>query len=425
MRVFLGLAEIAGYYRGLKEGFESLGHEAELICLSGHPFGYTGANDNAMVDFWRWLNARPEPSLRALRRVPRTLLFMWAASRFDIFIFSYGGSLLPGFRDLPLLKSLGKKLIFQFHGSDSRPPYLDGSVMAEDRGRSIASAIQLTHEKKRNLRIIERYADAVVNIDPQSQLLERPFIEWLRVGLPVHPSSAPTREGVVQWWEARGTGWPVRALHSPSHPEAKGSAEIRNMVERVRAQGVPLELVTIKGRPNRDVLAALATCDLVIDQLYADYGMPGLAVEAAWFGKPVVIGGYAVEHWNRALPEEARPPTWYCHPTRVEEGILSLARAPEARRRLGIAARTFVEDVWHPKKVAERYLAIAEGSFPRDWLRQPQDIDYWQGCCLSESRLQEVVAAFVKEGGRAALELGDKPAIEQVLLDLAKTARLP
>ncbi len=419
MRVFLGLAEIAGYYRGLKEGFQALGHEAELITLSGNPFGYAGTTDNSLVDFWRWLNARPEPSLRALRRVPRTLLFLWAASRFDLFVFSFGTSLLPGFRDLPLLKRLGKKLIFQFHGSDSRPPYLDGSVMAKDRGRSIASAIALTHEKKQNLRIIERYADAVVNSDPAAQLLERPFIEWLRVGIPVHPASAPPRAAAVGWWDSRRGAGPIRAVHSPSHPEAKGSTEIRTIVERVRAQGVPLELVTIEGRPNHEVLTELASCDLVIDQLYADYGMPGLAVEAAWFAKPVILGGYAVDHWKRVLPEEARPPTWYCLPNQVEEGILTLSRDYEARRRLGLAARTFVEETWHPRQVAQRYLTIAEGRVPHDWFRPPQDIDYWQGCGLPESRVQELVASFVAEGGKAALELGDKPALERKLLAFA------
>ena len=41
------------------------------------------------------------------------------------------------------------------------------------------------------------------------------------------------------------------------------------------------------------ILAELARCDFVIDQLYSDYPLPGLATEAAWFGKPTVVGGYA------------------------------------------------------------------------------------------------------------------------------------
>lgn len=422
MRVFLGLAEIAGYYQGLKQGFQELGHETSLVTLSKHPFGYAGVDENVLADLWQWLHARPERSLNALKRVPRTLLFLWAAARFDLFIFSFGTSLLPSHRDLPLLKQLGKKVLFQFHGSDSRPPYMDGSVMAADRGRSVADGIRLTHERKRSLRQIERWADATVNIVPQAHLFEKPFVEWMQIGIPVRPAGAPTRDVIEAFWQARGAEGPIRVLHSPSHPAAKGSEEIAATIARLAARGIPLELVMMKDRPNREVLEELARTDLVVDQLYADYGMPGFAVEAAWFGKPVVIGGYAAGLWERLLPPEARPPTQYCHPSDVERAIEALATDALARRTLGLRARAFVETRWSPREVASRYLRIAAGDVPAEWLRDPRTIDYWQGAGLPEDRVRALIRAFVDEGGPGALEVADKPELERELLALAQSS---
>ena len=57
------------------------------------------------------------------------------------------------------------------------------------------------------------------------------------------------------------------------------------------------------GQPNSVVLEQLARCDFIIDQLYADFPMPGFATEAAWFGKPAVTAGYALDLWKRTLPK--------------------------------------------------------------------------------------------------------------------------
>src|SRR3712207_9430561 len=83
-----------------------------------------------------------------IRRPPRSTLFPYT-------------TLFRSLYDLPLLKRLGKQIIFVFHGSDERPPYMDGSLMASDRGRSLKQCISMTRRQKQSIKQVERYATTV------------------------------------------------------------------------------------------------------------------------------------------------------------------------------------------------------------------------------------------------------------------------
>lgn len=418
LRIFLGMYEVAGYYRALKEGLVELGHDVTFVDLSLHPFGYGGSDYPSIASATRWLEKQGQERLVQLHNAPRMALFAWAIARFDVFIFSYGSSLLPDLADLPLLEAAGKTIIFQFHGSDSRPPYIDGALMSAATGVTITQAVERTYQKKGQLAVIDRWADAVIDIPPQALLHERPYVNWLEVGLTCRPQRVPSW-GELLARRPPAPGTPLRLLHSPSNPQAKGSVEIAACVERLRAEGHALELVDIRGRPNAEVLAELDRADLVLDQLYADYAMPGFACEAAWFGRPVLIGGYATELWSALLPVSRRPPTTYCRPEAFEAELRALVLDPARRRRQGLEAREFVERVWNPRAVAQRYVDIALGRAPSSWLLDPRDIRYWQGVGLSDARARALIAAYVREGGRAALCLGDKPELERLFLDIA------
>jgi hypothetical protein len=412
-RVFIGLTEVAGYYRGLKRGFDELGIPATYVDLDEHRFQYAGDHPSALVRAIKRLRRTPGATPRMINRALRGLLFGWAIANHDVFIFGFNSSFIDGHKDLPILRRLGKKVIFQFHGSDSRPPYIDGSVMASDRGFSIADCIRMTEKKKRVVSTIDRWADVVVDTPTQGHLHERELILWMRVGLPCRPIGAPE---LLAEPLAAVPGAPVRILHSPSHPLAKGTDQIRRAIEALKARGVPLELIEISGRPHAEVLAELARCDLVIDQLYADYGMPGFATEAAWFGKPTLIGGYAKPLWDQLLPPEAIPPTAYVHPDAFGAELERLVRDRSLRLDLGRRARKFVETEWHPKRVAERYLMLARGEVPAGWSYDPRSIRYVEGCCAPKAKVEEWVRAVVAEGGAQALQLRDKPELERMLV---------
>jgi hypothetical protein len=410
-RAFLGLTEIAGYYGGLAEGLRAHGIDAVVCDLSGNPYGFAEGAKPAFVRMAESLarrNARAsrssplKPLWKALAAGARVPLFAWAAVRFDLFVFGFGTSFFAQ-RELRLLRLLGKRLVHVFHGSDSRPPYLDGSLMD---GRSAEECVALTLDVKRRLRTIERSVDLVVSNPLSSQLHERPFVSFLALGVPrrCRPATEPR------------TG-PRRALHSPSHPAAKGTREIREAVQRLNERGVALELVELTGRPNAEVLTAIEECDFVVDQLYGDVAMAGFASEAACASRPAVVGGYGREALAAAMCGEPFPPVEFCEPGAVEAAIKRLAVDEAHRRELGAEARAFVVERWAPAEVAGRLLAALDGD--ASLVVDPLTIDYVEGGGFERERLRALLREVVALGGAEALQVSDKPELQRRLLALA------
>src|SRR5262249_21215420 len=169
----------------------------------------------------------------------------------------------------------------------SRPPYLDGYRLESRKNDDPETCAERAARIKQVGREVERSADFVICNPLSAHLLERPIILWLEIGIPCRSAlSAPAAP-------PRDPAGPIRIVHAPSDPVSKGTPAIRRAVENLRARcPYPLEYVELQGRPNREVLEELARCDLVVDQVYNDTAMAGLATEAAAFGKPAVVGGY-------------------------------------------------------------------------------------------------------------------------------------
>jgi hypothetical protein len=186
----------------------------------------------------------------------------------------------------------------------------------------------------------------------------------------------------------------------------------------VRAQGVDLEAVEVLGQPNAVVLAELARCDFVIDELYSDTPMAALATEAAALGKPSIVGGYGWDEVDRTTPSEARPPSHRCHPDELAEAIVRLATDAAYRRQLGAAAHAFVEARWSPARVAERYLRLIDGD-GAEWRFEPKETRYLHGAGLSEDRLRAVLGQVLAAFGREGFQVDDKPDLEDRLAAFA------
>lgn len=417
MRVFIGLTEISGYYRGLQEGFQELGVESTFVNLSRHPFTYGGEASNPLIRLVRALGEKraaarsPMAAQGWLRLHQVALLFLlaWAIRKHDAFIFGFNSTFF-GFRELPLLKWCGKRILFQFHGSDSRPPYLDGSATLGDDPETIRRCIAQTRLRKSILQKIERYADVTVNIPPQAHFQEKPYVLWLKLGLTCRPPE------IAHAAVPRRSDGEIRILHCPSHPIAKGTPRIEAAIQRLVDQGHRIHFVQVSGQPNAVVLEELERCDFVIDQLYADYGMPGFATEAAWYGRPTVIAGYATAEWNEWLRADERPPTLYVHPDDLQSAIEKLVVDRAYREQLGQEARRFVETHWAPERVAAGYVRLLQGDIPADWLVDPKANRYVHGVCFSEERAQAIVRGVLAQGGLEALQLRDKPELERLLV---------
>lgn len=436
MRVFLGLTEVSGYYSSLAKGFNELGIEALHVPLQGHRFKYADTRSlpllGRMASFCvqrRVGTPRKRRLARALWLVPvtlsRILLFLWAVTKFDVFILG-GGSSFFRLAELPLLHVLGKRIVYVFHGTDARPAYIDGffhelppysqsvDISAVPERPVIADAyIRASRARKRYVRMVEPWATAVVCVPSYAQFLTRPFYNFLAIGIPIRLDWVPE----LNQEAASGK---VRILHAPSQRDAKGTLGIRKAVESLRLKGLPIDYTEISGRPNAEVLKQIARSDFVIDQLYSDTPMAGFATEAAYLGKPAVVGGYYAEVMKEDLPGESIPPSLFCLPEHIEAAIEKLTQDSLFRADLGRKAMGFVRGHWNARAVAARFLRLVEGSAPSEWRCESARLHYLGGAGLHETRVRQNIKAVVDRGGVSALQLDDKPQLRRRFLGFAQ-----
>ncbi|WFC63039.1 hypothetical protein EWH21_15405 [Pseudomonas sp. REST10] len=432
-RVFVGPVEIAGIAGALAEGLRALQVDAQVILSIVHPFNYGDQSHSWLVRTWQRIGAARNATtrdnlLRKLLLVAAHDLWGWLVllrviTRFDAFIFIYGQTITNSAFELWLLKRLGKKIVFVYTGSDSRPPYMDGGWFpgqVADKLPLPTALLSTVRRCKRKLRLHERYADYLVNSPATAHFHERPYINWFALGipkaLPVCPRIAPRHAG---------RPGPVRVLHGPSNPLVKGTAEILEVLDRLRRKGHSIELVKIQGMPNEVVLQELARCDFIVDQLYADTPLAAFATEAAFFGKPAVVGGYFAEAIDQCLESADIPPSLFVAPDDIEMAIERLVVDSAFRVQLGEQARQFVLSSWNLKGVAGRYLQLLNGDVPSQWWCDPAAVRYLRGCGLPQGRSRKLVALLLEHFGSSALQVQDKPGLERALVEFARVGEEP
>lgn len=427
LRVFIGPVEIAGIAYALEQGMCALNVEAQVMLSSEHPFKYGNEPRSVLVKIWQRIGAARiatsrENLLRKLLLVATHSLCSWlvllrAILRFDAFIYIFGRTITDSEFELWLLRRLGRKILFIYVGSDSRPPYMNGGLYpgkAEDDLPSASVLKSAVCACKKMIRLHERYADYLVNSPATAHFHERPYINWFALGVPKLLSVCDKVTDLAP----RKTD-SVRLLHSPSNPRVKGTDEILDVVERLRLKGHSIELVKIQGMPNETVLQEIARCDFVVDQLYADTPLAAFATEAAVLGKPAVVGGYLADSVRRFIEPSDIPPSLFVAPHDLEAAIERLIVDQEYRLQLGEEARQFVLSRWCLSNVAERYLLLLNGDIPRNWWCDPASVCYLGGCGLPDTRTKRLIGLLVREFGPSALQVQDKPELEAALIDFA------
>jgi hypothetical protein len=418
-RVLIGLTEIAGYACNLRAGFTQLGVRADLLDLQ--PISFRFSDDTPptrlMCRLQRVSRARlAAPAGSVTRRVYAgaqivllPLALAQALRRYNTFIFLYDTSFLRQ-RELPLLRLLRKRIVYVFCGSDDRPTYLDGGIMAPARGVTIDACIANVRAKKRMLRRVERHADVVISGPLRGLLHERPFVSFQMVGIPrLVDGETPPVDAV---------GLP-KIVHAPSNPAAKGTEIIRATIERIRDRGYEFEFVELRETPNEVVRTHLRECAFVVDQVWSDTPMDGFVADAALYGKPAVVSGYGWDEHQSLLRDDVFPPSERCSPDGLEDAIVRLLADEEHRRALGARAQAFVAERWNAAAVAGRVLDLLDRPPPPEWVQEPSELRYLLGWGQPAERSLELVRLIVERAGAKALGLSDKPGVEQALLELA------
>jgi glycosyltransferase involved in cell wall biosynthesis len=242
--------------------------------------------------------------------------FLSLLRKTDVFHFYFGWTLVPRKATWPILKATRRKSVLHFLGSDIR-----GKTPEE-----------LRYARGSDARIVGSY-DA---------LRWMPDAEVIPPGLDLREYEAPpTAEN------AR----PV-VLHAPSSRRRKGTEQVL-----AASEGLDVEVDIVEGLHHDDARRRYERADIVVDQLNAGwYGI--FALEAMALGKPVLsyLRPEAVQETERALDVEV--PIVPVTKDTLRERIAELAAAPEERRRIGAASRSYVERVHDADKGADRLLEL-------------------------------------------------------------------
>jgi hypothetical protein len=407
--VFLGVIEIAGYYFHLGEGLRNLGYKVTYLDLSNHPFKYSDISNQFFSSVAK-IHSRYRLSPNLVNRLVwgffaifgRFFILLWTLLRCDVFIFSFGKSFFNN-HDLPLLKLFGKKVIcFIGHGSEARPPYLDGSrLLAGGHPLKYEEYAELVRNMKLNLKRIEKFADYIIASPQTDHFLFREYIPMHTIGIPYDDFSSNVPSMPLNTL--------VHILHAPSNEIVKGSSMIRDVIRKIKEQGYSFIYKEIAGKPNSVVMEELAKCDFVIDQLYSDTPLSGFACEAAWFGKPAIVGGYQWDSLKKILPSELFQISEICHPDDLEFAIKRLLLNQDHRELIGRQARKFVEIQWNCQAVSEKFSRIIQDDIPKDWWCSPFDhqINVYGGG-LQADKAKQLIRLMISNGGIDALGLSDK-----------------
>lgn len=378
-RVFIGLMEVAGYYTNLCSGLRSLGFKADMFILSENRFHYPDlTSQSKLLRAIKSLESRRSPDnvvlVRAVSLILGELLLavllLTSVSKYDVFIFSFGKTFLRTNVDLLLLRLLGKKIIVNVgHGSDSRPPLLDGSRLDVDSLKFVTfvSLVFAGMVQKLRLRRIEKLAHVVIGAPNYSfHALKRPFVNTFVFGLPMTLESL-SREPLV----SKDAGDPVRIFHAPSSMRTKGSSGIAAIIAKLQNDGRNIEFVVASGLPHHEALRLMSTCDLVVDQLFSDSPLSGVSAEACAMGVPAVISGFGLGSLPSCIPKEYWPPVIISSPSGLQITLENLIRDKANLKQLGEFAKNHARGNWNQVRFAEKF-ALLFGSFPDSWLVSPK-----------------------------------------------------
>lgn len=426
-RVFIGFSETAGYCAGLKKGFDEIGVRAVCFMVAESLFQFDDPGEGKMLARIRAaiaLRSGLQAQARAANTVSKltisikrffatvwqtivaAMVFCWAANNFDVFIIQGRTSFadlfrLPGFAkffDLVLLRLLRKKIIYVFHGTDTRPAFVNGSNGV--RRLTIPQLARYVRKQHRDLRRIEKHASVILHYPLNAQLHRKTIVSHEFVGRPVAITA------VTASFSGRDE---VLVGHAPSDPVGKGTVLIEAAIAKLQNKGLKVRLLRPADRSHSAVKKVLAECDFVADQLFYDVAISYVATEAAFFGKPTIIGTNARDEIIKVTPAEMLAPTILCLPDDFQAMLERLVVDEKLRLACGEKARRFVESHYGPRQVASNYLRLIQGDIPTQWLFDPNLIDYVFGYGYTKTDARQRVRQLVHQCGASALCMDDKP----------------
>jgi len=422
-RVFIGITDIAGYYANIAKELTLNGYDVTFFFNNQNiynPGVYKVATNlwlmRAILFAQKQYRTKKKSIVRTfwlfIRELFTPFLLFWAARHHDVFIFGFGHSFIPGCYDLWLLKKMNKRIISNIgHGSDSRPAYIDGANFSKTGKPMQLYLIRfLSRFIRKRTKRIERYSNVVINAPYTSHFNEKKFVNWFELGIPMKIE----KHSFIN--NQKNT---IHILHAPSRPFDKGTFYIRDAIKLLKEKGYKIEYIELTGVPHNIVLEELQNCDFVVDQIFSDGPMSGFTAEAAFYGKPAVVGGYGLKQLKTYISETMYPPSHICYPDEIIKAIELLIVDENYRLSLGVSAQNFIFTKWTPEMVTQRYMQLINNTIPDSWFFNPASITYLHGGGLHEDKCKELVGQMINKYGIASLQLKHRPDLEKAFVEFS------
>lgn len=413
-KIFLGFSEVANYYTNLCKGFKELDIEFYFISYGKNIRNYDIADDKFFDQkIIHWVVEKIQKNkMNKIIYYPfffviRLYLFIKYLIKCNVFIFSYNASFL-WLIDLPILKFFNKTIIYSYHGSDSRPPYLNGNYIKNNF--SIEFVKKFTYEIYKKNKFIEKYADFIIGYPATCQFFSRIMINTLWIGLPIDLQHK--KLAIIQKESSS-----IKIIHAPSSRKAKGSDYFKKIILELKNEGYKISYEELYNVPNNEVLNKIQNSDLVLDELYSDTTMAGLATEAAFFGVPSIVGGYH-DNISKDLKYMSLPPSKYVDPDLIKKALIELIVSKDERQSLGKSAKEFVKKNWTPLLVAKKYLMlIKKEKLPEIAYYHQDDVVSFYGWAVNKRDLKNFLKEYIGKFGKEGLFLSHNKKLEKKILN--------
>ncbi len=285
------------------------------------------------------------------------LSFLRAAAKYKcMYVYFDGGPLrhVPGMRLLEpwLFRISGVKTVVMPYGSDCQVlERTNNKLAATMLCKDYPDHYQKNHGRvTRQLKAWTKGADIVIAAMESIDYMTF----WNRIR---HCHFAIDTSAITPQYPNPQKEKPIKVLHAPNHKAIKGTEHIVSAIERLQKEGHNVELVLIRGMPNKEVLNQMQNADIVVDQLIMGaYAM--FAMEAMAHGKALV--GYMredcvklYEQLGCILPGEI--PIIQAEVDTVYNVLRGLVSEPDCLQNHGKRARDFAEKYHSLHAVGEFY----------------------------------------------------------------------
>ena len=288
MKIFLGIDDCSNRLVDLAIRLREEGHTCDLVLRSLDSFFSAECSD----DFIQYSSFASE--IRGTFHERSGKIYFEASKKtvklldkYDLFIFHYADTLIRGHLDLPIIKQLGKKIIWIFAGSEVRwwetllmkyPHYPDKKFITHRAGivstrepeshsqiiENYYSACESLNVKLNRVRMAELYADYILTKPDSDDLLIRDYVKTMPYlyGLDESNNTMPKTIDARSCKDKK-----LKLLHAPSNPKSKGTEWLVNTINNSKLSQY-LDLNIISNVPNREVISEMRLNDLVFDQRF-------------------------------------------------------------------------------------------------------------------------------------------------------------